>query len=521
MIAEIVDKNWDVVIIGAGMGGGIAGRILAEKGLSVLFIERGPNGPRAEQNSNAGDMDPLPLLVRGVWPEPIEANINGRQSRFHAGLGAGVGGTSVFYAATLERPEAHDFDTSQERPHPTGGWPVSYNEWLPYLDEAERMLHVSGGQDPNAKAASSLRDPPELGAGDRQLMDAMREDGLNPYRLHAALKFVPGCMSCLGRKCPRDCKMDGRSAGVEPAVHTGNAAVLDMCAALAFRGSKTAITHVECKRGDETFSVRGKRFILAAGAMNSPRLLLASRSNDWPGGCANSSDQVGRNLMFHLTELVAIWPPKGAAFDGPSKSIGLRDFYYADGQRYGMLQSLGVDASYGMIAQALKGKFDRSVLRNISALRPLVRVPAKIASRVLGDAKVFAGILEDLPYGHNRVLLDEANSDRIRFEYSYSKELLERRSGFRRLVGKKLKSLRHMFLNYETDLNFPHCSGTLRFGDDASSSVFDRNCRAHDVENLYVADASFMPTSSGTNPSLMIAANAIRTSTALIQDFQR
>ena len=521
MIAEIVDKEWDVVIVGAGMGGGIAGRRLAEAGLSVLFVERGPHGPRGEQNGPAGDMDPLPLLVRGVWPEPMEATINGRTSRFHGGIGAGIGGTSVFYAATLERPEPHDFDHSAERPHPTGGWPVSHKDWLPHLEDAEQLLHVARDRDASTGAAPGARPSPELGEGDRRLMDAFRKNGLSPYRLHTGLKFLPDCMSCLGRKCPRDCKMDGRSAGVEPALRTGNAAVLDMCAVRALRGSGRTITHLEATRGGETLTIRGRRFVLAAGAFGSPRILLASRSSEWTNGCANSSDQVGRNLMFHLNEMVAIWPPRDAAFDGPSKSIGLRDFYYDNGKRYGMLQSMGVDASYGLITQALLGKFDRSIVRNVKGLRPFVRVPALAASKILGSAKVFSGIIEDLPYAHNRVVLDEQRPDAIRFSYTISSELMERRQGFRKLIRQRLKSLRFMFLGHEPNLNFPHCSGTLRFGNNAQTSVLDSNCRGHDVDNLYVADASFMPTSAATNPSLMIAANAIRTSAALLRDHRQ
>lgn len=511
MIAELVDKEWDAIVIGAGLGGGTIGRRLAEKGLSVLFLEGGPNGPRAEEQKLRSDLeDPVARRVRGFWPTPLMASIDGRASQFFGPVGTGVGGSSAFYAGTLERPERHDLDHSDERPHPTGGWPEGYDAFRPHFDDAERIFHVCGENDPlSPEPPSSLLPAPEMEAGDKSMMESFRATGLHPYRIHLGVRFLPGCKLCFGHKCPRKCKMDGRSAGVEPALETGNAALLDMCDVRALRGTRDSITHVEAERGNEILKLRAKRYVLAAGALGSPRLLLASRSEAWPEGCANSSGLVGRHLMFHLNEMIAIWPARGASFSGPTKTISMRDFYYHGGNRYGALAAMGIDASYGEIAHFLNNAFDRSVLRNFKLLREFTRIPAYAAARLLGSAKIYGGIIEDFPYADNRVLLDETDPGRLRFEYRLRAELLQRRRQFRRLVTRKLRQ-RAMFLNYQPELNVAHACGTLRFGADPRSSVLDPDCRAHDIQNLYVADASFMPTSFGVNPGLMIAANALR-----------
>jgi len=144
-------------------------------------------------------------------------------------------------------------------------------------------------------------------------------------------------------------------------------------------------------------------------------------------------------------------------------------------------------------------------------------VPAMIAARVLGDARVFAGIIEDLPDDRNRVLYDPARPDTIIYDYTIADELMARRQRFRRLLKKRLKGLRSLWLNHRPELNIAHPCGTLRFSDDPRRGVLDRDCKAHDLDNLYVADASFMPSSTGVNPGLTIVANALRVGHTLAQ----
>ena len=136
MLSRVKNQDWDVIIIGTGIGGGTIGRALAEGGLKVLFVEQGPAGYRAEQTPLDLEMaDPVARALRGFWPKPVTARVGGVDLRFFAPLGAGVGGSSAFYAATLERPEPHDLDDSDAIAHPTGGWPVS-SGWSPELEAA-------------------------------------------------------------------------------------------------------------------------------------------------------------------------------------------------------------------------------------------------------------------------------------------------------------------------------------------------------------------------------------------------
>lgn len=506
---EITDRVWDVIVIGTGMGGGTVGRALAEGGKSVLFIEKGRRGIRTERHGIDQFLtDPVARTVRGLWPEPVHGTVNGKQQSFFAPLGSGAGGSSVFYAATLERPEPHDFDHSDHRPHPTGGWPVSHQDMRPWFDAAEGLFHVHGEADPlSATPCPRLVRPDAPRKDDLAIIQRLRANGQHPYQLHTAVANLEGCLECLGVKCPRVCKMDGRSAGLEPALATGRAALMDECEVVALRGSASEITHVEAVHHEERITLRAQQFVLAAGALNSPRLLLASRTAYWPNGCANDHDQVGRHLMFHLNEIFAIWPPRGRGVDRPSKSVGLRDLYTVDGQRMGMVQSMGVNVSHSLIAHFLKEQMQESVLRRFSSLAHLAAWPA---SQLLGSAKLFVGMLEDMPYRDNRVTLNAEKPSQIQFEYTIHPELMRRRRLFREAIQRAFRGMRPIFGGWSPTLNYGHACGTLRSGNDPMHSVLNANCRAHGIGNLYVADASFFPTSTGVNPSLTIAANALR-----------
>lgn len=504
-LAEAAGRDWDVIVIGAGMGGGMIARKLAERGCTVLVVEKGREGYRQEeQEFDTTIGDPEARRLRGYWPKPVAATVDGQAMRFFAAIGSGVGGSSVFYAAALERPERHDLEETPEMPHPTGGWPVGYDDFLPYFEEVERLLHISGTPDPlSPEARPTLATPPAILPQEEAMMADMAARGLHPYRQHLALRNLPGCRSCLGRKCPRACKMDGRSAGLEPALATGRAHLLADAEVTRITAEAGRVREIAVMgpQGPQTLTARA--YVLAAGALGSPRLLLMS-------DCANSSDWVGRGLMFHLNEMFALWPRRGQGFSGASKAISLRDLYSEGGTRMGMIQSMGLEASFGNISAYLAGLYDRSALRRVRKLRKLVNIPAAAAARILGQAKVFVGILEDLPYAENRVVLHPDDPETPAFVYRLSPELLKRRQIFRRQIRRAFRGYRTLLMGQAPELNYGHPCGTLRFGVDPANSVLDADCRAHDLDNLYVTDSSFFPTSMGVNPSLTIAANALR-----------
>jgi len=237
---------------------------------------------------------------------------------------------------------------------------------------------------------------------------------------------------------------------------------------------------------------------------------------------ANRSDQVGRNLMVHAHHMIAIANKHRLSAAGPKKSISFNDFY-ADGEaKLGTVQSLGVSVFAGTIAYFLRGKLQGlpGWLRRV--LDPFLRVLARIAGIPFRNSAVFAALIEDLPYPDNRVLLEPGNPNRMRFEYTYPVELrLRSRLFLKRLRAVLGREHRLLALSGSNNLDYGHVCGTIRFGDDPTTSVLDRNNRAHDLSNLYVVDASFFPSSGGTNLSLTIAANALRVGEAIGAQLQR
>ena len=509
--AVAADRTWDVIVIGAGMGGGMAGRRLAEQGLSVLFVEKGSAGYSGEaQFLKDKPEDYLSRRMLGFWPAKVEARVDGGMPvRFFAPLGSGVGGTSVFYAAALERPERHDMESVGGMIHPTGGWPVGFDAFLPYLAQAADLLSVRGEADPLSDLPGPSLAAPALTAAEAKMFADLRKSGLHPYRAHEAIRRVPGCDECLGRKCPRKCKMDGRSAGVEPALQTGNAHLLADCSVEELIERSGTIAQLRARSGDAEIMLSANVVILAAGALHSPRLLLASTGLH-ADGCGNSSGWVGRGLMFHLNEMVAYWPRRGSPSPGATRCLSFRDFYTAQGHRLGLVQSMGVTVDAGMIAAYLKSVLEQSALHRVPGFRQLATATSMVAARLLGNATVLVGLMEDLPYFENRVGLHPEEPDSPLIDYRLSRELKQRRSLFRRMIRRKLGRGRSLLLGLRPALNYGHPSGTLRFGSDPAVSVLDADCKAHDLDNLFVADASFMPTSMGVNPSLVIAANALR-----------
>ena len=188
------------------------------------------------------------------------------------------------------------------------------------------------------------------------------------------------------------------------------------------------------RQGDEQITIQAKVFVMAAGAIHTPKLLLQSRNDHWPDGLANRSGLVGRNLMFHATQTFALWPSKRLASTGPRKSIMFRDFYEVDGRRCGSVQSTGFELGYGELLMHLYGRFDRSATRRIRIIRPLLRVPALATIKTLGRGTIFVCLIEDMPYPENRVVLDDNEADGVSVKYTIKDELRDRVTRFRQLL---------------------------------------------------------------------------------------
>jgi choline dehydrogenase-like flavoprotein len=301
---------------------------------------------------------------------------------------------------------------------------------------------------------------------------------------------------------------------LDPALERHGSELLTDCEVTRLIATAGRVTGVEFRRGDSTALVTGRVVILAAGTYRSATLLLQSAGPEHPNGLGNGSGLVGRNLMFHASEWIAVWPRHRGSSDGPRKTIGFRDFYSYDGQRLGSVQSVGLSATYGNILVFLYAWFDTSWLARMRPLRPFLRIPAMIASKLFGAATIFAMILEDFGELQNRIVPDPERPERIRVCYRVNPDLRQRASLARRLLRKRLSKFRMLYL-LPNMINFGHPTGTCRFGQDPTTSVLDPSCRSHEVKNLYVVDGSFMPSCGGTNPGLTIAANALRVGDAI------
>ncbi len=512
--------DWDVVVIGTGMGGATIGCELARRGRRVLFLEKGMFLQR-DEGAVRGDLNdqgvqPDERLRRGRWPFPIEGVTTAGDVEFFAPLGCGTGGSTVLYAATLERFFPSDFRPREHFPEAADStapeaWPITYEELEPYYARAEELFRVRGTLDPLHPGQEALPEPPPMSERDRSVEDLFRRQGLHPYRVHVGCRFLDDCDGCGGVRCVRDCKSDSGNVCLLPALDTHGAKLLPECEVTKLQASATSVQQVHCRLGGRDLRIRAKKVILAAGALMTPVLLLNSRNQHWTDGLANRSGLVGRNLMVHSGDMIAVRPDHGGATEGPGKSLSLNDLYFADGRKCGNLQSVGIRVSTGAVLAHLTGLVDKSPhwWRKL-ATRRVLQVGALVGAFYFRNSVVFGSIVEDLPYYANRVLPDPRSPNGMRFEYGYPRELAERNEIFRRNLAHRLGRRRVVTLTRGENLNFGHSCGTCRFGDDPETSVLDRNNRAHGVENLYVVDASFFPSSGGTNPSLTIAANALR-----------
>lgn len=526
--ADPAQTFWDVIIVGTGIGGATLGYALAAAGQRVLFVEKGPmlHGPAAPRQQGAD---------AGRWPHHVHAETSFGNMTFRVPVGCVSGGSSAFFAGALERFAPMDFEPRANFPAVRDSalperWPISYAELVPYYERAEELYRVRGTQDPlHGGTASRLLDPPVPSARDAHFLQSFAALGLHPYRVHVGCEFLPGCKGCPGGPCRRSCKRDSASTCLVPALEEFGAKLLPDCEAVRVVADADSVHELLCRTANGELRLRGRKFVLAAGAFMTPVLLLKSSNEHWPNGLANRSDLVGRHLMFHAGDFFAISPLKNLSGEGPQKTMAMNDFYHVGGAKLGTLQSLGVGMELGQIMQYLRDTADYNPAwwarlfgsrplwwRKISS--PIVRLSAMIPFHLLRfrHAGVWVSILEDLPYPENRVVPDPEHPQDIRIRYRYSDELKGRVLQFRRELRRALGRHRIIPLTQADKIDYAHASGTCRFGDDPASNVLDRNNRAHGVNNLFVVDASFFPSSAGTNPSLTIAANALRVADAIL-----
>jgi choline dehydrogenase-like flavoprotein len=535
--------EWDVAVIGTGMGGATSGLELARLGYRVLFIEKGlylhgASSADADRARPGGwSESPSERLRAGHWPLRLHGRTSFGEIEFFAPLGCGAGGSTMLYAAGLERFAPSDFRPRSNFPDIADStlpeeWPVGYDELRPFYERAEALYRVRGTPDPLERGGEPvLLPPPPLSERDQHLLASFQRLGLHPYRVHVGCEFVDGCTGCAAGPCAYACKSDAGRICLTPALEKFGARLLSQCEALALEADERRALGIRCRWKGKNLLVRSKIIVLAAGAYMTPALLLKSRSEHWPSGLANRSGLVGRNLMFHVSDYFAVAPLRRLPSDGPQKSLALNDFYHSAGEKLGTFQAVGGALELGQIMQYIRdaAERERTWWKKLAGPRPLwwrkvsspvVRLAALALSRLLnyGSAAVWANIVEDLPYHDNRIIADSQASNGMRFEYRYPEELRRRVQSFRRRLAEALRPHRVLVLTGENNLNFGHVCGTCRFGRNPETSVLNKDNRAHDLANLYIVDASFFPSSGGTNPGLTIAANALRVAATIRGD---
>jgi choline dehydrogenase-like flavoprotein len=509
------ETRWDVAIIGSGIGGSTAAYALTLSGLNVLLIEKGLSSFSDSATSDMGieTNTPEDRLSEGKWPTKLRATVNGTTSEIWAPLGCGIGGSSLLYSSALSRLEPVDFTLQTIPDGRKVSWPFDYKELEPFYEHAEKLYSVAGTENPLTKQSPfQLFTPPKISDVDQHFFENFKQCGLNPYRLHIGVKNVPGCNLCGGYLCKKKCKQDAIQSCLIPALKTGNLSILDETEVQFINADRIQATHIVVRRKGIEFRISADKYILAAGAYFSPTILQRSKNDSWPMGLGNDYDMVGRNLMFHVSEHIGIWPKGRFSDHGIRGAIALRDFYLHNGKKYGEFQSTGTSAGYGDILYYLRTIFDKSAFRHVSILRHFLRLPAYISAKLFSNATVFVCILEDFPYPENRIILDDSAPSGMRVEYTIHNELDNRVRMFRKIIKSAVKSNYLFPLMDGIFLNHGHPCGTCSAGSDPETSVVDSHCKVHGLTNLYIADASTMPTSGGANPSLTIAANALRVS---------
>ncbi len=512
-------RDYDVIIIGTGAGGGTLAHRLAPSGLRILMLERGGYVPREQDNwsTRAVNVDGK-YQTREIWRDK-----DGRPLHPHTNYW--VGGNTKFYGAALFRLRREDFGELRHHGGVSPAWPISYDDLEPYYTEAERIYHVHGerGVDPTEPPASAPYPYPRVSHEPRiqKLHDDLERLGHRPFHVPLGIMLDESdprrshcirCATCDGHPCLLGAKADAQVCCVDPALEHPNVELLTGGHVVRLETSPSGreVTGVVVERDGGVDTYRAGIVVVACGAINSAALLLRSVSDRHPRGLGNGSDVVGRHYMGHVNSVVlAISRDENRSVF--QKTLALNDFYFGS-----------ADWDYPMGHISFVGKLDATTL---SAGAPKL-TPGWTLEKMASHSLDFWLTSEDLPDPENRVTLDGNGAITLR----YTPNNVE---AHERLVA-KLKTLvrragcddhlvpLQLFLGQRIPLaGVAHQNGTIRFGTDPATSALDPFCRAHEVDNLYVVDGSFFPSSAAVNPALTIMANALRVGDHLLERLER
>jgi choline dehydrogenase-like flavoprotein len=505
--------TYDVIIIGTGAGGGTLAHHLAPSGKKILLLERGDWLPREPSNWLSQDV----FVENRYVSEDTWYDAKGKP--FQPQVHYFVGGATKLYGAALYRLRKEDFGELQHHDGLSPAWPISYEELEPYYTKAEELYQVHGarGEDPTEPAASGEYPHPAVSHEPRiqQLSDDLAAAGYHPFHAPCGIMLdetnLPyskcvRCANCDGFPCLVHAKSDAEVIAVRPALEHPNVTLLTNAKAVKLETNEagTAVTGVVVEHDGETETFAGEIVVVSCGAANSAKLLLESANDKHPNGLANGSDQVGRNFMFHDSAAVLALSREENATTY-QKTLGLNDFYLGDGN--------GFDFPLGNVQMV--GKSQAPMFRGEKPVETRL-APQWTLERIARHAIDFWLSTEDLPRADNRVTVD--GDGKLTLSYS------ETNTEARKRLYEKVKSivgdldmnpghLIHRFAYMKNDIpeaGCAHQAGTCRFGSDPAGSELNTDCRAHELDNLYVVDTSFFPSIGAVNPALTAMANALK-----------
>ena len=499
-------NHYDIIIIGAGAGGGTVAYSLAPTCKRILILERGGYLPKEDDNWNPD------AIFQGRKYQIPEKWLDKDNNSFLPQAFYNVGGNTKVYGAALQRMREADFGELKHQGGISPAWEFSYQDFEPYYTRAESLFKIHGQREEDiTEPPMSAEYPfPPLPHEPRiqEVADDLQQLGLHPHHLTLAVdRDVENpenspcirCATCDPYPCKLDAKMDAQKACVDRAVEYDNVELKINAKVNKLITDETGkqVKAVAVEIDGNTVEFTADTFIVSAGSINSAVLLLKSATDKHPNGLANSSGMVGRNLMLHNhSAIVAIADkPNPTKFQ---KTLGFNDFYFG---------SEDYNYPLGQIQMTGKSKWNRLAIFSPDS------VPQSTLEYMAEHAVDWWLTSEDLPDPNNCVTLTESGQIKVDFTRNNLKahqDFVNMWQGYLRKVGF------FMFMVKQVPLSAVwHQVGTCKFGSDPKTTVLDLNCRAHDVENLYVVDGSFFPSMGAVNPTLTIIANALRVSDRL------
>ena len=511
--------RYDVVIIGSGAGGGTLAHTLAPSGKKILILERGNYLPREVENWQPGA-----VFVDGRYLSP-DTWYDSDGKPFQPQVHYFVGGATKVYGAALYRLRPQDFGVLHHVDGISPEWPLTYDDFEPWYTKAEWLYQVHGkhGEDPTEGRWSRQYPWPALTHEPRiqQLFDDLRAAGRHPFPAPCAIlldeadRLKSACIRCKwcdGYPCLVHAKSDAETIAIRPLLEQENVTLLVDAEAIKLETDATGrtVTGVAVMRQGKRDVYEADIVALSAGAANTAKLLLLSANDKHPNGLANGSDQVGRNYVFHNSKAVVALSrePNDTLYQ---KTLSLNDFYFGiEGYEWplGNIQMVGKSN-----AAAFKG--EEPFLTRLA--------PGWTLDELASHAVDFWLSTEDLPMPENRVTVDRQGKIHLAYKSTNDVEASRLYEELKQILN-QVGMAKHHVLNKNFYLNVEistagvgHQAGTCRFGNDPATSVLDLNCKAHELDNLYVVDTSFFPSIGAVNPALTAIANAIRVGEHLLQ----